>query len=137
MPKTKRTPQVSTRLAPSVYADFDRLCRMEGKTKTEIARKAITWYVENHEQLLNEERDTVIEKRLRTMENRMAGLIVKLGFEMCSMNHLFWTRTDPEVRKELFSECYAAGVKRFNRKLTEDEEQVKERAKKGKPRRRR
>lgn len=129
MPKTKRTPQISTRLAPSVYADFDRLCRLEGKTKTETARKAITWYVENHEKLLNEEKDTVIEQRLKKMEDRMAGLIVKLGFEMCSMNHLFWTRTDPEVRRELFAECYAAGVKRFNRKLTESEEGVKERAK--------
>lgn len=102
---------------------------MEGKTKTEIAREAITRYVESYENQVNEERDTVLEQRLKKMEDRMAGIMVKLGIEICSMNHLFWTRTEPEVRKRLFQECYAAGVKRFKNKLKDNEERLREQAK--------
>ena len=124
MPKTSRTPQVVTRLAPSVYEEFERLCRVEGRAKSEIARRAITWYVQNQEQEKNNERDSVVEQRLKKMEDRIAKLLVKVGIEVCSQGHLFWTRTDRESRKELFTECYAAGVKRMKNKLQSEEEQL-------------
>jgi len=36
MPKTRRTPKIETRLSPVGQMQFDQLCRLEGKTKTEI-----------------------------------------------------------------------------------------------------
>ena len=133
MPKTKRTPQIVTRVAPSVFMEFDKLCRLEGKTKSELARKAITWYVENQELLLSNERDSALEQRLKKMENRIASLLVKVGIEVCSQGHLFWTRTEKEIRRELFKDCYAAGVRRMKNKLKDDEDQLVSEFKSQKP----
>lgn len=94
--------------------------------KTELARKAIKWYLANHEKEVHNERETEIAKSLKSIEDRLAGILVKVGMEVCSMNHLFWTRTDPEVRKELFQKCWEAGVKRMQRKLRDDEEQLRD-----------
>jgi hypothetical protein len=124
MPKTRRTPQIVTRLAPSTYLDFEKLCRLEGQTKSELARRAITWFIENQEQLMSNERDSVLEKRLKKMEDRIAKLLVKVGIEVCSQGHLFWTRTEREIRRDLFKECYAAGVRRMKNKLADDEDKL-------------
>ena len=125
MPKTRRTPQISTRLAGADFIQFELLCRLEGKTKTELARKAIQWYLANHEKLVNEERDAAVVQSLKSIEDRLAGIMVKVGIEVCSMNHLFWTRTDEDVRKQLFAECWSAGVKRMKNKLKPDEEALR------------
>ena len=126
MPKTRRTPQISTRLAGADFIAFELLCRLEGKTKTELARKAIQYYIANHEKELVDEKEGPIAQSLKSIEDRLAGILVKVGIEVCSMNHLMWTRSDPEIREELFAECRSAGVKQMKNKLNKDEEGLRE-----------
>jgi hypothetical protein len=59
------------------------------------------------------------------MENRMAGLLVKLGVGIFALEHLFWTRTDPDDRQKLFYECYVSGVKKMQSKLQPEEENLR------------
>jgi len=126
MPKTRRTPQISTRLAGADFIAFELACRLEGKTKTEMARKAIQFYLANSEKAHVEEKEGPIAESLKSIEDRLAGLLAKVGTEVFSMSHLMWTRTDPDVRKELFAECWAAGVKRMKTKLNKDEEGLRD-----------
>lgn len=127
MPR-KRTPTVATKLAPADYIKYEQVCRLEGKTKTEIARKAILDYMERREKAVSDERESKLEARLRKMEDRIAGLLVKLGIGIYKMDHLFWTRADKEIRRELFKECYVAGVRRMREKLSQDEEALRAQA---------
>jgi len=121
----KRTPTIATKLATADFNKFEQLCRTEGKTKTEVARKAILYYMEAKEADLVDERESALEKRFHKMENRLAGLLVKLGVGIYGLEHLFWTRTEEERRKNLFHECYVSGVRKMHDKLRPEEEDLR------------
>lgn len=121
----RRTPTIATKLVASDHVKFEQLCRMEGKTKTEIARKAILEYMERQEKGIADERESKLEARLRKMEDRLAGILVKLGIGIFKMDHLFWLRSDKEIRRDLFKECYVAGVRRMREKLSKQEEELR------------
>jgi hypothetical protein len=125
MPKTRRTPRVETRLPPTAFIEFDQLCRLQGKTRTALARDAILWYLQHHEQLQNAEIESVLDKRLNKIENRLAGLLVRLGLDVGTIYSVMWSRSDPYSRKELFQDCYTQAVRRLRKKLTQDQEELR------------
>lgn len=124
----RRTPTIATKLVASDHIRFEQFCRMEGRTKTEIARKAILEYMERKEKGIADERESKLEARMRKMEDRLAGILVKLGIGIFKMDHLFWMRSDKEIRRELFKECYVAGVRRMRERLSKQEEDLREQA---------
>lgn len=121
----RRTPTIATKLAAHDHIKFDQLCRVEGKTKTEVAREAICYYMNARELEIRDEQQSALEKRLLKMENRLATLLVKLGVGIFAMEHLFWSRIDSEERGNLFSECYVSGVKKMHSKLRPEEDDLR------------
>jgi len=121
----RRTPTIATKLAAVDHNKFEQFCRMEGRTKTEVARDAILYYMKTKEAERLDEHQAAIEKRFHKMENRLAGLLVKLGVGIYGLEHLFWTRTDDDIRKKLFHECYVSGVRKMHDKLKPEEEDLR------------
>ena len=122
----RRTPTIATKLAAVDHIKYEQFCRMEGMTKTEVARKAILEYMMQREQVMTDERESKLVARVKHMEDRLAGLLVKLGIGIYKLDHLFFLRTDKEMRRELFKECYVAGVRRMRDKLSKDEEDLRQ-----------
>lgn len=118
----RRTPTIATKLSAIDHIKFEAFCRMEGKTKTEIARDAILHFMKIRESERKDEHQDALEKRLHKLENRLAGILVKQGIAISALEHLFWSRTDPDVRPKLFSECYLNGVKGMRSKLQPEED---------------
>ena len=125
MPKTKRTPRIETRLAPADFIAFDQLCRLEGKTRSELAREALRWFMANHERARQEKTETPLERRLKKMEDRLAGLMVKNGLDIGTMYALMWSRTDETTRKALFKEMRVRAIKRMKEQLSPEEQELK------------
>lgn len=130
MPKT---PTIATKLTESDYDRFDRLCRMDQRTKTEVAREALRFYLDHRDSQILDERESAVEKRIKKMEDRIAKLIVKVGLDVGTLHQLFWSRSDPEGRDELFTECYISAVKRLQNKLSNQEDELAGKAKNIKP----
>lgn len=124
----RRTPTIATKLAAVDHNKFEQFCRTEGRTKTEVAREAILYYMKVRQAEQLDEREAALEKRFHKMENRLAGLLVKLGVGIYGLEHLFWTRTDDEIRKKLFHECYVSGVRKMHDKLKPEEEDLRKTA---------
>jgi hypothetical protein len=124
--RPKRTPTIATKLHPADHIKFEQFSRLEGKTKTELARDAILHYMRSRETDLTDERDSLLEKRLKKMEDRIASLLVKVGLDTATLYALFWTRSERETRRELFQDCYAMAVKRMKKRLGEQGEQLKQ-----------
>ncbi|MBS2005372.1 MAG: hypothetical protein JST44_27920 [Cyanobacteria bacterium SZAS LIN-5] len=122
----RRTPTIATKLAAPDHIKFDQFCRLEGKTKTEVAREAIRYYMKTRESELLDEQQSPLEKRLLKMENRFASLLVKLGVGIFATEHLLWSRMGEDERGQLFSECYASGVKKMRSKLRPEEDELRE-----------
>lgn len=122
----KRTPTIATKLAAIDHIKFEQFCRVQGKTKTEIAREVILFYLQAKTAENIDEHQCALEKRLQKMENRISGLLVKLGIGLYGLEHLLWLRTDSEVRSKIFAECYTSGVNKMRTKLKDSEEELRQ-----------
>jgi len=130
MPKTRsQTTKLETRLNQEDRARFEELVKRRGITRTELVREALIFYLDNHES--EEEaaklakRDKVIADSLKSIENRFASLIVRLGIDLESLYALLWASSPKENREELFEKCYRVGQERFRRKLSNLEQEFK------------
>jgi hypothetical protein len=82
MPKTKQQPLVRTRLATDDLGRLDRICRTEGKTQAEIARRALLFYLDAYETEQTDRRESKLEKRLKRMEDRLAAIGMRSNIDV-------------------------------------------------------
>ena len=122
----KRTPQIETRLAAADFLRFDQLCRLDGKTKTEMARKAILYYMAGRDKEIVEEQENEVARQLKKMEDRMAAIMSRVMIDVGIVHQFLWKKSDEKGRDELFDTCYKAAVARTRRKLASVEVEVKE-----------
>ena len=85
MPEMKRDPEVRTRLRFADMERFNGVCKKEGQTNAELARAAILYYLDHYEAEQLDQRETKLEKRMRAMEDRLAGLHMKTSSELAIM----------------------------------------------------
>ena len=85
MPEMKRDPEVRTRLRVADMERFNGVCKKEGRTNAELARAAILYYLDHYEAEQLDQRETKLEKRMRAMEDRLAGLHMKTSSELAIM----------------------------------------------------
>ncbi len=128
-----RRPTVETKLSEDDFVRFEQLCRLEDKTKTELAREAIRYYMDHRENALLTDRESAVEQRIKKMEDRIAKLIVKVGLDVGTLHQLFWSRSDEDGRDELFTECYISAIRRLKNKLSSQEQELVDKAKNVKP----
>lgn len=128
-----RRPTVETKLSEADFVRFEQLCRLEDKTKTELAREAIRFYMDQKENKILDERESAVEQRIKKMEDRIAKLIVKVGLDVGTLHQLFWSRSDKDGRDQLFTECYISAVQRLKNKLSNQEDELVKEAKNIKP----
>jgi uncharacterized protein YaaN involved in tellurite resistance len=58
---------------------------MENKTNADVARSAILYYLEHYEAEKLDERESKLERRMKAMEDRLAGLHMKTAKELAMM----------------------------------------------------
>lgn len=121
MPKIVRTPQIQTRLSRHDNARLDRFCEANKKTKTEVTRDAIRWYLDNWEHLQNTERDTLYVNELRKMTDRIAALLSPMRVQTGTMYELAYNTCQS---KDFFNAAKATATEKLQRrqqKLQDDE----------------
>lgn len=109
--------------------DFDRIKEFSvrsGRPLADIYRSAVLEYIEREQQVEDDayfvarmkERDKLIVDGLKSVENRFATLLVRIGIDLESLYALAWSLTAEQPdREEMFEKCYQVGVKRFRRKM--------------------
>jgi hypothetical protein len=117
MPKTKQTPKIETRLSIESYRRFDELSRARGKTRTEVAREALLLFLDHEDKLREDSRESVLEKRMRKMEDRMASLMVRTAIDVGMVFNLMYRNMDPENRADAIAWAYNGAVERLKKKL--------------------
>ena len=126
MPKKRTYLGLNVGLAEADRKRLDDLARVTGKTKTELGREAIQFYLDNYDRLQAEDRESPLECRLKKMEDRLAALMARTAIDVGTVYSLLWHRSDKEDRKELFNACYTQAIDRLKKKLTELDLEVKE-----------
>jgi uncharacterized protein YaaN involved in tellurite resistance len=85
MPKTKQAPQVRTRLRSDDLERLNRICEEENKPTADIVRQAILYFMDHREADKLDQRETKLERRMKAMEDRLAGLHMKTAKELAMM----------------------------------------------------
>ena len=84
-------PKLETKLRREDFKRVDDLAKLEGKTKSEVVREAVLWYLDNHEQIKNEPRDTVIAESIDAMANRVCAMLARQGRQIGTVFELTYS----------------------------------------------
>jgi hypothetical protein len=117
MPKTKQMPKIETRLSVRDYKRFEEVARARGKTKTAVAREALLLFLDYEDKLKTDSRESILEKRMGKMEDRMASLLARIGIDVGIGFHLIFRNMDPETRQDALAWAYNSSVERLKKKL--------------------
>ena len=123
---SKQPPLVTTRLSINDSARLAEICKLEGKTQTEIVRRAIIEMLDRQEQGIAGEIKDKLAERLKKMEDRMAGLIARVNLDVGTIYQVMWIRSDPEKRDKLWDTARRYSAERASKKLKGAELAVKE-----------
>lgn len=124
------TPQLNTRLAAEDLIKLENVCRAEGKTKTEILRKAVLQYLDNYEQKaeaakrerlaeaiegLKAAMDVLAERQTKNTE-RLAKLSARTLIDIGTVQQVFFERASKEDRMKLWEVARTRAVERLKKK---------------------
>lgn len=121
MPKsTKRTPVFQLRLSSDDFIRFETLCQARGKTKTQIGREAVRWYLDNCDQVANAKKESLIAASIDKMTNRICGMLARQGTEIRTLYELTYKHSDDQE----FMAALTTAKQQLRRRLDEDEKDL-------------
>jgi len=125
-PTRKRNPLVTTRLSMQDQARLDELCKLEGKTQTEVVRRAIIEMLDRQEQGIEIQIKDKLAERLKKMEDRLAALVARTALDVGTIYQVLWIRSDQEKRDSLWRVARKYSAERVSKKLKDEEKAVKD-----------
>lgn len=125
----KQAPLVTTRLSANDQARLDEICKLEGKTQTEVVRRAIVEMLDRQEQGMAAEIKDKLAERLKKMEDRMAALLARNNLDIGIIYQILWLRSDPEKRDKLWEVARKYAIARSSKALVQGDQEIKEQIK--------
>lgn len=133
MSETKRRkfkPTVETKLAQADSNRVGELAKAEGKTKSEVVREAVLWYLDHKEELANRDREAQIAKEIRGMTDRICGMLARQGTALGTLYELTWMSLPNEDAKNQFRSAVTSAKQKMRNRLEKDERDIAEALKK-------
>ena len=126
MSQEKRVPPFQVKLSSGDLTRLDAVCLQANKSRPELAREAIRFWLEHKDATENNARESEVEQRLRKMEDHMASLLVRLGIDVNTLYFMLWDRSDPETRKGLWEAYQTKATERFCKPLKGRDKEAKQ-----------
>ena len=122
MPKPKAYQNLYVGLSGKDQERLSVLAKLDGKTKTEIAREAVAFYLDYREKEQNIEKESAYAQAIKEMTNRICGMLARQGTAIGVLYELTWRNRnyDEESRNEFASIVNEAKSKQRKR-LVDDE----------------
>ncbi len=118
-------PKVETKLTRQDFKRVDDLAKVEGKTKSEVVREAVLWYLDHVDDLKNEQRDTVIAQSIDGMANRVCAMLARQGRQIGTIFELTYSQMSRSKEgKASFEAASSTANQKQNRAVTRDEREL-------------
>lgn len=127
--KRKFKPTVETKLAQADSNRVGELARAEGKTKSEVVREAVLWYLDHKEELANRDREAQIAKEIRAMTDRVCGMLARQGAAVGTLYELTWMSLPNEDARNQFTAAVTTAKQKMRNRLEKDERDLAEQLK--------
>lgn len=119
----KQTDPIRTRLAVEDRYKFEQICRAEGKTETEVARKALLQFIDSYDKKAEDSsRDRLAEileemqKERKKDTDRLAKLAVRTMIDVGTIQQVFYKRASEKDRDDLWDEARRNALERLRKK---------------------
>jgi|694.fasta_scaffold07304_14 hypothetical protein len=142
MPKKNQYQDISVGLNEKDRLRIAELAGLQGRTKTEVAREAIRWYMDNYEQIKNQSRDGEIAQAIKYATDelvkainkgveRICKMLSRQGVAIGTLYELSWMALpDDENAKRAFEAASNTAKQKMRRRVELDEAELAERQKK-------
>jgi hypothetical protein len=105
-------------------ARLERLAKIDGKTKSELGREALLWYLDVRENEQNVERDSVYARAIKEMTNRICGMLARQGTAIGVLYDVAYAGLPDEESREAFREIVQKVKSRQRKHLDLDEQSL-------------
>jgi len=100
------------------------LAKQEGKSKTELAREAVRFYLDNRERITSNQKDTLLIRTVKGCFERAIAILARQNVEIGTLYELAWQNHELTGDEERFIAVVNNVKQRLRKKLVDDERQI-------------
>jgi hypothetical protein len=126
MPKQKKFIPVYGSLTVVDAARLRSRAMLVKETEARVVRAAVLFYLDHEEKEKENRRETMLEKRMKKMEDRLASIQAKTAIDVGVIYSLLWQNANYKTRDEQFIRARKHSVDRLRKKLKTEEADIKE-----------
>jgi len=124
-------PKVETKLRRDDFKRVDDLAMLEGKTKSEVVREAVLWYLDHQEQIKYEPRESAVAQSIDAMANRVCAMLARQGRQIGTVFELTHSQMSRTAEgKAAFEAAATTANQKQNKAVQKDERETVEAMKK-------
>ena len=119
----KQTNPIRTRLSVADRLKFEQICRAEGASETDLARRALLEFIDRYDQEPEQKTRDKLAEVLEAMEynrrkdtERMAKMSARVMMDVGIINQVFYKRAAKEERVALWTEAQQSAAERLKHK---------------------
>ena len=138
----RSSPKVETRLARTDITRLDNAAKSVGKTRSDFARQALLWYLDNQENLQHDKREAEVAQAIRYATDqlikainngvdRICKMLARQGAAIGTLYELTWASLpDDEDARQAFEAAANTAKQKMRKHVEKDEAEVAARTKK-------
>ena len=119
-------PTLETKLTREDFNRVDAMAKAEGRTKSEIMREALLWYLDHKAELANKPRDTETVLAIKEMTNRVCAMLARQGGQVGTLYELTYMSLPNEEAKKQFQAANSTAKQKMRNRLEKDEKELAE-----------
>lgn len=119
-------PTLETKLTREDFNRVDVMAKAEGRTKSEIMREALLWYLDHKAELANKPRETETVQAIKEMTNRVCAMLARQGGQVGTLYELTYMSLPNEEAKKQFQAANSTAKQKMRTRLEKDEKDLAE-----------
>lgn len=119
-------PTLETKLTREDFNRVDAMAKAEGRSKSEIMREALLWYLDHKAELANKGRDTETVLAIKEMTNRVCAMLARQGGIVGTLYELTYMSLPNEEAKKQFQAANSTAKQKMRNRLEKDEKELAE-----------
>ena len=119
--------KIDTYLSAQDHQRLLSLTKVKRKTRSEVVREAVRWYLDNHEQAKPSKNESELSKNIKNMTDRICGMLARQGAQTGTLYELAWQNHVENKIQDRFVAANNLVKSKMRKRLEDDEKAIAER----------
>ena len=95
--REKRLATIFSCMAPEDITRLNELAKSKGTKPSVVLRDAALWYLDHHDKLAADSKETEAVRLIKKLDQRLSGLIIQVLIDVGIIINLMWKHLHPET----------------------------------------